>query len=153
MAFQNFLYRRRNDGAKCTRTQANSNAIRYAMRINFVLWNGEEEENERSKNNQRKRETERMIRNKQTSIEIKLVVAVTSSEVIKAQELCERGDGPWLPSLIFPTVSVDFRAQELCESRGWRPGLPSLIFPTVFVDVRAQELCESRGGRPRLQYP
>ena len=30
----------------------------------------------------------------------------------------------------------NFRAQEVCESRGGRPGLPSLISPTVSVDVK-----------------
>ena len=31
---------------------------------------------------------------------------------------------------------TDYRAQELCESRGGRPGFPSLISRTVSVDVK-----------------
>ena len=55
----------------------------------------------------------------------------------------------------------NFRAQELCESRGGRPVLPVPKSPYGLcgreaalekktVSFRAQELCESRGGRPGL---
>ena len=56
-----------------------------------------------------------------------------------------------------------FRAQELCESRGGRPGFPVPGSPyglcgrkatlNLNWSNRGQELCESRGGRPGFPVP
>ena len=47
------------------------------------------------------------------------------------------------PSLIVRTVSVDVRAQELCESRGGRPGLPVRNSP--------YGLCGCKSGKIELE--
>ena len=87
------------------------------------------------------------------SVDVKHHVYFSTSQVLRAQELCESlGGRPYdLCGREAPCLLQYFpRAQELCESLGGRPyGLCGHKAPQA-PRGWAQELSESRGGRPGL---